>query len=76
MSVSKRIGEYMRSKGYNLSEVAKLTGLNYQSLYRSLYSDDFERDLRAEELIPLCVLLNVDPRIFATSAEAFEKGDS
>lgn len=76
MSVSKRIGEYMRSKGYNLSEVAKLTGLNYQSLYRSLYSEDFERDLRAEELIPLCVLLNVDPRMFAPDSEPLAKDDS
>ena len=76
MSVSKRIGEYMRSKGYNLSVVAKLTGLNYQSLYRSLYSEDFERDLRAEELIPLCVLLNVDPRMFAPDSEPLAKDDS
>jgi len=55
----------MKEKGFNLSEVARRTGLDYRSLYASLYSKESERDLRAEELIPLCIFLNVDPRKFA-----------
>lgn len=65
MRISRRIGIYMKEKGFNLSEVARRTGLDYQSLYASLYSKESERDLRTEELIPLCIFLNVDPRRFA-----------
>lgn len=59
----------MREKGYNLREVARKTGLDYQSLYASLYDDKRERDLRTEELVPLCIFLNIDPRDFADIPE-------
>ena len=65
MGISRRIGTYMKDKGFNLSEVARKTGLDYQSLYVSLYDEKRERDLRTEELIPLCIFLNIDPRDFA-----------
>lgn len=55
----------MKQKGVNLSEVARRTGLDYQSLYASLYQKNGNRDLRAEELIPLCIFLEIDPREFA-----------
>lgn len=64
MTISKRIGKYMKEKGFNLSEVARKTGLEYQSLYTSLYDEKRDRDLRTEELIPLCVFLDIDPRDF------------
>lgn len=66
MGISKRIGKYMKEKGYNLAAVARQTGLEYDSLYVSLYDENRDRDLRSEELIPLCIFLNVDPREFAT----------
>lgn len=65
MMISKKIGAYMKDRGFNLSEVARKTGLDYSSLYASLYDDNRERDLRTEELIPLCIFLNIDPREFA-----------
>lgn len=65
MGISRRIGNYMKNKGFNLSEVARKTGLDYQSLYTSLYDEKRDRDLRTEELIPLCIFLNIDPREFA-----------
>lgn len=55
----------MKEKGFNLSEVARKTGLDYQSLYTSLYDDKRERDLRTEELIPLCIFIGVNPMDFA-----------
>lgn len=64
MAISKQIGNYMRQNGFNLSEVARRTGLDYRSLYTSLYDEKSNRDLRAEELIPLCIFLKVDPREF------------
>lgn len=65
LTIAKKIGIYMKDKGFNLSEVARKTHLDYQSLYASLYDDKRERDLRSEELIPLCIFLNIDPRDFA-----------
>lgn len=65
MGISRRIGVYMKKKGFNLSEVARKTGLDYQSLYTSLYDKKKARDLRTEELVPLCIFLNIDPRDFA-----------
>ncbi|MDE7323061.1 MAG: helix-turn-helix transcriptional regulator [Lachnospiraceae bacterium] len=65
MKISRRIGAYIKDRGFNLSEVARKTGLDYQSLYVSLYDEKRDRDLRTEELIPLCIFLNVDPRVFA-----------
>lgn len=65
MKVSKQIGIYMKQRGLNLSEVARRTGLDYHSLYTSLYQESSNRDLRAEELIPLCIFLEIDPREFA-----------
>lgn len=64
MAISKQIGHYMKKKGFNLSEVARQTGLDYNSLYTSLYNENSHRDLRAEELIPLCIFLKIDPREF------------
>ena len=69
MKISRRIGVYMKDRGFNLSEVARKTGLDYQSLYASLYDEKRNRDLRTEELIPLCIFLNVDPREFADTAQ-------
>lgn len=65
MTISKKIGQYMKDRGFNLAEVARKTNLDYNSLYVSLYDDGRNRDLRTEELIPLCIFLNVDPREFA-----------
>lgn len=70
MKISKKIGMYMKNMGFNLSEVSRKTGLDYQSLYASLYDEKRERDLRTEELIPLCIFLNIDPRDFADKEEA------
>lgn len=69
MGISRRIGTYMKDKGFNLSEVARKTGLDYQSLYVSLYDEKRERDLRTEELIPLCIFLNINPMDFAEETE-------
>lgn len=63
--ISRKIGEYIKNRGFNLKEVSRITGINYRALYDSLYNDNKARDLRAEELIPLCIFLDVDPRIFA-----------
>lgn len=73
LSIARRIGKYMKEKGFNLSEVARKTGLDYQSLYSSLYDKSRKRDLRTEELIPLCIFIGVDPREFAWEGDETER---
>ena len=69
MKIARRIGQYMKDHGFNLSDVARKTGLDYRSLYASLYDEKKERDLRTEELIPLCIFLKVDPMDFADNSD-------
>lgn len=69
MSVAKNIGRYMKEKGYNLSEVSRKIGIGYKGLYTSLFDEERNRDLRAEELIRLCEFLDVDPREFVGKTE-------
>ena len=71
MTVSKKIGRYVKEKGYNLAEIARRTSINYDYLYDSLYSPK-GRELRANELLPLCIFLDVDLRNFADT-EVSEK---
>lgn len=63
--VSKKIGAYIKERGFNLSEIARKTGLAYSALYASLYDENKSRDLRTEELITLCKYLGVNPMDFA-----------
>lgn len=63
--VSKKIGAYIKERGFNLSEIARKTGLDYSALYASLYDENKSRDLRTEELITLCKYLGVNPMDFA-----------
>lgn len=72
MKIARKIGRYMKDRGFNLSDVARKTGLDYRSLYASLYDEKKERDLRTEELIPLCIFLNVDPMDFADNPDPEE----
>lgn len=70
MTVSRKIGQYVKEKGYNLSEISRQTGISYQCLYDSMYGTSRTRELRANELLPLCIFLNVDLRKFAGSKDS------
>lgn len=61
---TRKISEYVRTKGFNLSEVSRKTGLPYMALYDSLANDKRNRDLRVDEFLILCKHLEVDPIIF------------
>lgn len=68
MSVyTKKLSEYVKEKGINLSKVARDTGLSYPALYSSLMDARRERDLRDYEFMGICRFLGVDPREFADS---------
>lgn len=63
--VTKKVSEYVRNKGINLSKMSRDTGLSYNALYDSLLNDERDRDLRDEEFLDICGFLGVDPRDFA-----------
>ena len=63
--LEKNIGDYIKRKGINLSEMARRTGIPYQMLYDSLINPARDRQLRGIELIAVCQFLDKDPRDFA-----------
>lgn len=66
MDVSKNLGSYIKSRGYKITEIARKTGLNYHSIYNGLCGKG-NRQLRANELVVICIFLDIDPRKFADS---------
>ena len=57
------LSEYVKEKGISLNAIAKATGIPKDAVYRSLGSDS-KRKLRAEEFLPICMFLEVDPLRF------------
>lgn len=58
---TKKISEYVRQKGFNLSEISRKTNIPYTALYDSLMNEKRDRDLRVDEFLPLCKHLELDP---------------
>lgn len=63
---TKKVSEYIRQKGFNLSEISRKTELPYMVLYDSLMNEKRDRDLRVDEFLRLCDHLDVDPMQFYT----------
>lgn len=61
---TKNLGQYIKEKGYNLSELSKKTEVPYMALYNSLMNENTDRALRADEYLSLCKHLEVDPMVF------------
>ena len=61
---TKQISEYIRKKGFNLSEISRKTGVPYMALYDSVANEKRDRDLRVDEFLALCKHLELDPIIF------------
>lgn len=58
---TKQISEYIRTKGFNLSEISRKTGVPYMALYDSLANEKRDRDLRVDEFLALCKHLELNP---------------
>ncbi len=67
--ITKNISRYIKNKGFNLSKISRETDIPYSALQASLYSNERNRSLRDDELVKLCIFLNVDPRQFADKDE-------
>lgn len=66
---TKNLGQYVRDKGINITNMAKITGISYSALYNSLLNNKKKRDLRFGEALTICAFLNVDPMDFAEEEE-------
>ncbi len=47
-----------------MTELSKKTGIRYSSLYASVWDRSRHRDLRANELMSICVVLDINPMDF------------
>lgn len=77
--ITKNIGDYLRRKHINLTELSKKTGIHYSRLYASVWDRSRRRDLRANELMSICVVLDINPMDFIqddTNDFAAEGGDT
>lgn len=73
MSVTKNLAKYIGDMGINLSELSRKSGVSYSSLYASVGGDKRNRDLRADELTSICLVLHVNPMDFADDSMEKEK---
>lgn len=62
---TKKISEYVRNKGINISKMSRETGIPYMTLYDSLMNDSRNRDLRVGEFFVICRFLGVKGEDFA-----------
>jgi len=69
MNVTKNIAKYVRDTAVNLSELSRKTGIPYSVLYASLREEKRSRDLRADELTSICLVLHLNPMDFADTPE-------
>ena len=66
MNVTKNVAKYLHEKGIKLSVLSKKTGIPYPILYSSLgMQSNTNRELRADELLEICLFLNLNPMDFA-----------
>lgn len=68
MCVSKNLALYIKKKGINVSAMSRATGIDRGKLHMSLsetVDDTKRRPLKDDELVKVCIYLDVDPRDFA-----------
>lgn len=63
--VTKKVSEYVKNKGINLSKLSRDTNIRYMDIYNSLANPKRNRDLKDYELIRICKFLGVNPMDFA-----------
>ncbi|QDW73058.1 hypothetical protein FND36_02770 [Lachnospiraceae bacterium KGMB03038] len=72
MSLEDNLAKYIKGKAINLSDMSRQTGISYMSLYNSLFNENSERQLKARELVAVCIFLEVDPRDFVEKTDEKE----
>lgn len=63
-NITKKIAEHVSEMGINISELSRKSGVTYSALYASLANNEKRRELRADELISICIVLKLNPMDF------------
>ena len=63
--VTENVAAYIDKMAINLSELSRKCSMEYSVLYASLKDRGRKRELRADEFIRICKVLNADPMSFA-----------
>lgn len=66
---TRNLRRYVQEKGINLSKMSRDTQIPYVALYDSLQNPARGRDLRAGEMLSVCMFLGVNPMDFADRSE-------
>lgn len=64
--VTTAVSEYIAEKRVSIMSLADRTGHSYDKIYPSLKQNP-SRKLRGDELLDICAVLEVDPKIFRPS---------
>lgn len=62
MSIEKNLAEYIKKREIKLSEISRGTEIPYMYLYNSLFNKNRTREMKAKEILAVCIFINVDPR--------------
>lgn len=65
-----QIAQYVKEKGYSVRNLAREAGISYPKLYDALLNKERHRELRDDEFLKLCQLLQLDPRDFMEDRKA------
>lgn len=63
--INQRIKAVINSKGFKMTKISEVTGIEYQRLNRMLNQNAV---MAASELLILCSFLEIDPREFMSAA--------
>ena len=63
--ITQKIGEFLKDSNINLSDLSRKAGIPYSLLYASVWDKNRKRDLRANEFMSICVVLDLNPMDFA-----------
>lgn len=72
-NITCKVGEFLTESNVNLSELSRNTGIPYNLLYASVWNRKRTRELRANELMSICVALNVNPMDFVDNKDDKEE---
>lgn len=60
-----RVMDFLKKNGINLSGLSRASGVSYKLLYASVRDKNRKRELRVDEFLSICEVLEVDPGTFA-----------
>lgn len=63
-NITQKVGRLLKNSHVNLSELSRKTEIPYNTLYASVWDRSRHRDLRANELMSICVVLGINPMDF------------